>query len=51
MTKYLWTKPSMKRAIISHSDYSGQGFRRTRLPKFTHIPGICRKLGFQLQME
>jgi len=51
MIKYLWTKPSTKRAIISNSDYSGQGFRRTSLSKYKHIPGICRKLGFNLAIE
>ncbi|WP_167350650.1 hypothetical protein [Pantoea eucrina] len=48
---YLWTKPSLKRAIISKADYSAQGFRRTILPSFKHIPGICRKLGFNLAVE
>lgn len=49
--KYLWTKPTLKQAIISHADYSTKGYRRTILPSFKHIPGICKKLGFQLSVE
>jgi len=49
--KYLWTKPTLKRAIISNTDYSNQGYRKTILPNFKHIPGICKKLGFRLSIE